>query len=129
MGATDRRPLPGQPSTATITRFNDNRFGAVLSAIHGFWISRTVATARRDSYSVITFDGATQVRAHSPLARSRCILTETYMTQVQITNDFTGTPDELLARVVQIRAGGGTNFNAALASAQNIMDTHWSTDR
>lgn len=64
MGYGDRRPLPGQPVTRTIVQHNNNRFGAVLSALYGFWVTRSSGTtgARRDSYSVLTFDNYTQVQ-------------------------------------------------------------------
>lgn len=67
MTYTDRRPLQGQPVTAKITRSNNNRFGAVLSAIYGFWITRSSGTTgpRRDAYSVITFESSPQVRGMS----------------------------------------------------------------
>lgn len=65
MGSGDRRPLPGQPVTAIISQHNNNRFGAVLSAVYGFWVSRGSGNQgeRRDAYSVITFDSSAQVRA------------------------------------------------------------------
>ncbi|KAG8903576.1 hypothetical protein FRB99_003127, partial [Tulasnella sp. 403] len=60
MGRQDTRPLPNQPVTQLITQNNDNRFGAVLSSLYGFWVSRGSHTTggRKDAYSVITFDGS-----------------------------------------------------------------------
>ncbi|KAG8909611.1 hypothetical protein FRC02_007665, partial [Tulasnella sp. 418] len=79
MNCSDRRPLPNTPSTTLISRHNNNRFGAVLSALHGFWLSRsTTGTTRRDSYTVVVFNEGSQVI---------------------VNNDFTSTPDQLLNRV------------------------------
>ncbi|KAG8930696.1 hypothetical protein FRC01_002390, partial [Tulasnella sp. 417] len=110
MTYTDRRPLQGQPVTAKITRSNNNRFGAVLSALYGFWITRGSGTTgpRRDAYSVITFE------SHA---------------QTQISNDSTSTSDQLLDRLVQLSADGGTNFDAALRETRTVMVNNWSTDR
>jgi hypothetical protein len=114
MGASDRRPLPGTPSTALITRYTNNRLGAVYSSLYAFWRSRDAAVsalgepARRDAYSVILFDDQIQ----------ECL-----------TNDFTNAPDQLLQAVVVHSARGGTNFGRALRSAQNVMNRHWSTER
>ncbi|KAG9014447.1 hypothetical protein FRB93_013572 [Tulasnella sp. JGI-2019a] len=110
MANTDRQPITNTPGTASIMRCNSNRFGAVLSAVYGFWNSRSsgVAGCRRDSYSVILFNS-------SP--------------ETLISNDFTSTPDQLLNRIVSIQPAGGTNFNGALKSAQSLMEAHWSTDR
>jgi len=61
MGTKDRRPLPGTPSTALISRHCTNRLGAVYSSLHAFWRSRDAALSagqagtRRDAYSVILF--------------------------------------------------------------------------
>ncbi|KAG8921722.1 hypothetical protein FRC02_012397, partial [Tulasnella sp. 418] len=109
MSDTDRKPLPNTPSTTLITRHNNNRFGAVLSALNGFWLSRaTTGTARRDSYTVIVFNEASQII---------------------VNNDFTSTPDQLLNRVVATYAGGGTYFDGALKTAQTSMENHWTNDR
>ncbi|KIO18765.1 hypothetical protein M407DRAFT_83589 [Tulasnella calospora MUT 4182] len=110
MGSSDRRPLTGQPVSATITAHNNNRFGAVLSAVYGFWVSRGSGNqgGRRDAYSVITFQTGAEVR---------------------FANDLTRTPEQMLNSIVQERAGGGTNFDAALGAARTTMETHWSTER
>ncbi|KAG8930698.1 hypothetical protein FRC01_002392 [Tulasnella sp. 417] len=109
MGGRDRSPLPGQPVTATISQHNNNRFGAVLSALYGFWISRGSGNqgGRRDAYSVILFDSSAQV---------------------QFANDLNSTPDQLLNLIVRERIRGGTNFDGALLAAQTTMETHWSTE-
>ena len=102
--------------TDLIRQSADNRLGAVYSALYGFWTSRhdavpadrQVIGARRDAYSVILFDEAT--------------------THV-LTNDFTRTPDQLLAAVLCHQTGGGTNFTAALQTGRNVMEQYWSTER
>lgn len=116
MSGLDRRPLPNVPASDLIRQHSDNRLGAVYSSLHSFWIARHSAITagqqanpgRRDSYSVILF--------HSDTTNS-------------ITNDFTSTPDELLAAVLPFRAGGSTNFVAAFRAAQTVMETNWSTER
>jgi hypothetical protein len=102
--------------TELIQQTANNRLGAVYSALYGFWSSRhhVVAAgrqaigARRDAYSIILFDGAT--------------------THVLI-NDFTRTPDQLLAAVLRHQTGGGTDFTVALRAGQNVMEQNWSTER
>ena len=117
MSSTDLRPLQNTPSTATISRYNNNRLGAVYSSLHGFWTSRqaavnaigqNAAVARRDAYSVVLFQSsATTI----------------------ISNDLTSTPDNLLNNIVSQVAGGGTNYTAALTTAQSLMVQHWSNER
>ncbi|KAG8984733.1 hypothetical protein FRB93_006355 [Tulasnella sp. JGI-2019a] len=110
MYGTDRKPVANTPSSAKIMQYNSNRLGAVYSAVYGFWMSRSsgLAGPRRDSYSVILFDSCPQTF---------------------ITNDTTSTPDQLLDRIVSAKPTGGTHFDAALKSAQTLMEAHWSTDR
>jgi len=116
MSSTDRCPLPDAPMTNQIRQYANNRLGAVYSSLYSFWSARHVATtvgqqnigARRDAYSVILFNGeATQV----------------------LTNDFTSSPDQLLGVVLRTRAGGGTNFAAALRTGQAVMEQKWNTER
>ena len=128
MANVDRLPLPNQPSTPIITQFNNNRFGAVLSAIYGFWISRASGSSRPDAYSAITFDDGAQVCIRPP-AFSR--LHQTYFLggQIRFANDLSSTPDHLLAKLVQVRAGGVRRCDGAIALAQVVMDTHWSAER
>ncbi|KAF7370364.1 VWFA domain-containing protein [Mycena sanguinolenta] len=118
MGNTDRRPLRNAPGTALISRYSNNRLGAVYSALHGFWMSRDTAlrnsgrpatgSIRRDAYSVVLFDGAASV----------CIA-----------NDFTATPDDLLSQLVAFQTGGGTNFTLAIDTARRVMKNDWSNER
>jgi hypothetical protein len=116
MSATDRRPSPGIPTTAMIAARSNNRLGAVYSALHSFWAARQAAinssggtSARGDAYSVLFH--------HS------------YATPTSITNDFIRTSDQLLQELLLHSASGGTNFRAALVLAQDVMETHWNTDR
>ncbi|KAG9001922.1 hypothetical protein FRB90_011463 [Tulasnella sp. 427] len=110
MACSDRQPLQGQPVTAKITRSNNNRFGAVLSAVYSFWITRgSGATGpRRDAYSVIAFDS---------------------YPRTQVSNDSTSSCDQLLDNLVQLRGGGGTDFDAALREARTTLANNWSNDR
>jgi hypothetical protein len=118
MSSTDRGPLANTPSTALITKRANNRLGAVCSALYGFWSARNAAisgqtagqaaVARRDAYSIVLFDNGIRL---GPIS------------------DMTSTPDELLNAVLQYSAGGGTNFNQALRSAQDVMEQNWSTER
>jgi len=117
MSSTDRHPLADTPMTYQIQQSANNRLGAVYSALYSFWSSCNVAVtangqasgARRHAYSVILFHGGRT-------------------TQV-LTNDFTSTPDQLLAIVLRHQAGGGTNFTAALQAGQTVMEQNWSTER
>ncbi|KAI0250860.1 hypothetical protein BJV78DRAFT_1282923 [Lactifluus subvellereus] len=87
MSSMDRRPLANTPAADRIRRFADNRLGAVYSALYGFWSSRhaavtagqQIAGARRDAYSVVLFEEDTEN---------------------VLVNDFTSTPDQLLARTM-----------------------------
>lgn len=57
----DRRPLPNAPSSGLIRQHANNRYGAVLSSLYGFWNSRQAAAqsasvgVRGDAYSFVTF--------------------------------------------------------------------------
>jgi hypothetical protein len=116
MSVRDRRPLQGTPVTQRIVSSNDNRLGAVYSALYGFWAARHgainpqggPAVQRRDAYSVILFDGATVT---------------------VLENDFTSTPDNLLDTVIQHRARWGTNYDVALTETLTVMERCWSTER
>jgi hypothetical protein len=116
MSCTDRYPLPDAPMTNQIQQFANNRLGAVYSALYSFWTSRHAATttnrqaigSRRDAYSLILFnEGATQV----------------------LNNDFTSSPEELLAVVLRYQTNSGTNFSKALRTGQAVMEQNWSTER
>jgi len=86
------------PASDRITRWCNNRFGAVLSSLYNFGSARTAAVAapqaaRRDSYSIILLDHATvNVRR----------------------NDFSVSPDQLLDATLPYAADGSTNFTVAV---------------
>ncbi|KAF8685043.1 hypothetical protein RHS04_00827 [Rhizoctonia solani] len=109
----DRRPLPDTPISTRLISESNNRYGAVLSALHGFWLSRevvacsTATQARQDAYSVITFASSATTR---------------------VQNDFMSTTDQLISHLLPQRSGG-TNFHAALKEAQSLIENHWSSDR
>lgn len=116
MSLEDRQPLSHHPAYAPISRAANNRLGAVFSALHTFWSARAAAfnqaagtgANRRDAYSVVLFD-------------------HTCMEVVQ--NDFNRNPDQLLSKILQYTAGGGTDFNRALSAAKQVMQRYWSTER
>jgi hypothetical protein len=116
MTRTDCQPLADAPAADVIRQYANNRLGAVYSALYSFWSARDVvvtagqqaAGARRDAYSVVVFDEKTKN---------------------VLVNDFTSTPDELLASVLIERPALGTNFTAALEAAGAVMKESWSTER
>ncbi|KIO11018.1 hypothetical protein M404DRAFT_994686 [Pisolithus tinctorius Marx 270] len=114
MSSKDKKPLPNTPASGRISAYSDNRFGAVLSSLYGFWSARAAAVgsgasaARRDAYSVILFN-------------SRVVPV--------IENDFTSDPDQLLDAILPYEAVGGTDFTAAITSAASVMKRNWSTER
>jgi hypothetical protein len=116
MSHQDIQPPPDSAGIERIKGTANNRFGAVLSALYSFWIQRQAAVnrnslmggIRNDAYSLIFFN-------HEP---STCI-----------ENDFTSSPDELLATALHFNANGVANFSGALQKAQEVMTSHWSTKR
>ncbi|KAG8713471.1 hypothetical protein FRC09_018671 [Ceratobasidium sp. 395] len=114
MTLSDRKPLSNTPISGRLTASCNNRYGAVLSALYSFWLSReTAATsssiqAREDAYSVITFDRHSTTR---------------------IANDFTSTADQLVNQLILQLTGWGTNFHGALLQTQSLIEAHWSSDR
>ena len=117
MDSQDRQPIPNSAGFDRIVSKANNRLGAVFSALYSFWIARQAAIdrkapvggGRRDAYSLIFFDD------------------EPYMSSIE--NDFTSSPDELLNAALGFGIGGWTNFNKALNKTQELMTTHWSTER
>jgi hypothetical protein len=116
MSFNDRRPLANAPATDRIRERADNRLGAVYSALYSFWSARHAAMAsgqqtagaRRDAYSVILFNAATDN---------------------VVVNDFTSSPDQLLDIVLSEQTEWGTNFSAAIQASQEVMVDNWSTER
>jgi hypothetical protein len=116
MSLNDRRPLPNSAGIERISGTANNRLGSVFSALYSFWIARQAAVdrnaqvggGRRDSYSLIFFN---------------------QQPSTSIENDLTSSPDDLLDAALQYIAYGATDFTRALKSAQNVMTSHWSTER
>lgn len=112
MSSSDRRPLPNTPVSTRISQTSNNRLGAVYSALYSFWLTRQGAigtgAARRDAYSIILFQSSATVA---------------------LRNDFTSSPEELLNVALRYQSTGGTNYEAALKSAQTVMTESWSTER
>ncbi|KAG9024253.1 hypothetical protein FRB95_011741 [Tulasnella sp. JGI-2019a] len=110
MADDDRQPVPNTPSSALISRHNPNRFGAVLSALYGFWTSREtgIQGSRRDAYSVILFDEEANTL---------------------IDNDVSSTPAELLDAVVDVEPNDLTSFDNALLHTRSVMESRLSDDR
>ncbi|KAI0796932.1 hypothetical protein C8Q75DRAFT_796662 [Abortiporus biennis] len=115
MNERDRRPLANTPVTDRISRYHNNRLGAVYSSLFAFWSARLSANSgngqapnRRDAYSIVLFDDAFNV---------------------VVNNNFTSTPDELLQQLLQYQARGWTNYDGALKTAQSVMESNWSTER
>ena len=116
MAWRDRLPPANAPMTDQIQQSANNRLGAVYSALYSFWCARHAATtanrqeigARRDAYSVILFNEATTLA---------------------LTNDFTSSPDQLLATMLRYKAYGNTNFAEALRTGQAVMTQYWNTER
>ncbi|KAF8702304.1 hypothetical protein RHS03_06380, partial [Rhizoctonia solani] len=112
MDSGDRTPLSNTPVTTLLRGRCNNRYGAVLSALHSFWSTRETGNPntqpRQDAYSVITFNNAPTTR---------------------VANDLSSTIDQLLSRLLRISASGGTNFNAALSHARTLIGAHWNNNR
>lgn len=72
MRLTDCQPLPNTPASLRIAANADNRFGAALTSVHGFWLAREgvqrpgAAGAHQDAYTVVAFDHEAAVRC-SPI--------------------------------------------------------------
>lgn len=131
MGSSDNRPLANSPVTQLIVQRQNNRFGAALSSLYSFCKAREEAVrqgaatgARRDAYSVILFDQQATVRfiCYTSIGVIHADL------QVRLTNDFTSSPEQVINHCLN-KSGGGTNFDAALKSAQGVMESNWSTER
>ncbi|KAF8607193.1 hypothetical protein BDV93DRAFT_303052 [Ceratobasidium sp. AG-I] len=113
MEDTDRHPMPNTPISRRLEADCDNRYGAVLSALYSFWLSRDTAASsttqiRQDAYSVVTFD---------------------HYAETRVANDFTSTTDELIDQLIPQTGCGGTDFGAALAEAHSLIENHWNTDK
>ncbi|KIO18759.1 hypothetical protein M407DRAFT_31571 [Tulasnella calospora MUT 4182] len=103
----DCQPLRDQPIARRIASHNDNRFGAVLSAFYQFLLERSSAP-KRDAYSVIVFNGSTEIK---------------------MTHDTTSSIDQMVENLLRIKPTGGTNFRRALVTTRQVMEESWSADR
>ena len=113
----DQSPLPNAPGTSRIIPKAKNRLGAVFSSLYSFWIARQAVfdrnpqpggRSRKDAYSVILFNS-------EPTA---CV-----------ENNFTSSPEELLAAVLEHEASGGTDFTRAIKKAHGVMISYWNNER
>lgn len=73
MTLEDRKPVSDTPVTERIVATANNRFGAVLSSLYGFWVARDAAMrsrvsqgTRRDAYTVLIFDSTAKVSKYLP---------------------------------------------------------------
>lgn len=77
MGLKDRRPLSDTPISGQLRSSCDNRYGAVLSALYGFWKSReplgdastggvrgALHLPRTDAYTIISFNSTAVVSSN-----------------------------------------------------------------
>jgi hypothetical protein len=116
MSQQDIQPPPDSAGIERIKLTADNRLGAALSALYSFWIQREAAVNRNsvkgrdrnDEYSLILFN---------------------HEQSTPIEYDFTSSPDELLAAALHFNANGNTDFSSVLERAQEVMTSHWSTER
>ncbi|KAI6143621.1 hypothetical protein BKA82DRAFT_4181550 [Pisolithus tinctorius] len=103
MSFKDKKPLPNTPASGRISAYSDNRLGAVLSSLYGFWSARAAAVG------------------------SAFILFNSRVVPV-IENDFTSDPDQLLDAILPYEAEGGTDFTAAITSAANLPSSSFFRD-
>ncbi|KAG8917959.1 hypothetical protein FRC02_002744 [Tulasnella sp. 418] len=109
MSERDRIPLPNAPCSSLISRYHNNRFGAVLSSLYGFWNSHTATgCTRRDSYTVIVFNEESKII---------------------VDQDHTSSPDQLLNKVLATSTSGKAYFDGASKKAQTCMENNWAADR
>jgi hypothetical protein len=116
MSQQDIRPPPDSARIESIKPTADNRLGAVFSSLYSFWIEREAVIGRNsmkgrdgnDAYSLIFFN---------------------HEQSTPIEYDFTSSPDELLTAALHFNAIGDTDFSSALEKAQEVMTSHWSTEK
>ncbi|KAF8306077.1 hypothetical protein DL93DRAFT_2172249 [Clavulina sp. PMI_390] len=113
MMADHCRPLAGTPVTARISAVNNNCYGAVLTALYGFWSARETAAShsghiRRDAYSIILEGSAPET---------------------VLENDFNMTADDLLNRIISVNLNHNNDFAGSIRESQRLMELYWSTER
>jgi hypothetical protein len=117
MSLTDRKPLPNSSGIHSIVRKANNRLGAVFSALYSFWIARQAAVDRNSSLGGSRKDAYTLIFFNEKASPS------------SIQNDFSSSPDELLNAALDFNIDGGTDFTRALEKTEELMVSHWSTER
>ncbi|PVF95046.1 hypothetical protein CPB86DRAFT_739378 [Serendipita vermifera] len=112
---TDCRPLNNTPASRRIAQHADNRYGAALTSLYGFWLAREVAqrpgyaAAHRDAYTVIAFD---------------------HNAAVVCSNDTESGADQLLGLLPNnATEDGGTNFTQTLELLRRELENTWTTER
>lgn len=110
MRGSDQKPQQSQNLSAwkKINAKFDNRLGAVYSALYTFWTAQASNGIRADAYSVIMFHASSHF----------CVV-----------NDEHSSPDQLLDECLRYEPSRGTNFDAALEAAKDIMCTSWTSTR
>ncbi|KAG8854044.1 hypothetical protein FRB91_004122 [Serendipita sp. 411] len=115
MRLTDCRPLANTPASERISENADNRFGAALSSIYGFWLAREGtqrpghAEVLQDAYTVVAFD---------------------HEAAVMCSNDVGSRADDLLDMLpADATEDGGTNFTQALRLLQRELETAGPSER
>jgi len=153
MSDPDRQPLTEGPAAERIKRLENNRLGAVYSALYSFWSARQAAVAagqrtlgvqrRLDSvYSAahnvnfrsdLNVDATNGQEPDFTRRDSYSVILFADSAKTLLTNDVTSSPDQLLDTVLLPRNYGGigifTNFVAALDEAERIMEENWCTER
>ena len=150
MSLTDRQPLADGPAAERITRVENNRLGAVFSAVYAFWSARHAAVAagqrtlgvqrRLDSvYSATNnvYSGsglnASAGRGQEPALTRRdsySVILFADRAKTILAEDVISSPDQLLDILLRPEdTGVGTNFVAALNEAERIMEAYWYTER
>ena len=117
MSLSDQQPPLNSWAVERIVHKANNRLGAVLSALYSFWIARQAAVdrnsslggIRKDAYSLIFFNHEAS--------------------ETSIQNDFSSSPDDLLDATLDFDISGGTDFTRALEKTEEVMISHWSTER
>ncbi|CAE6525473.1 unnamed protein product, partial [Rhizoctonia solani] len=117
MWGVDKRPIPGLPITDRLVSQCDNRYGAVVSALYCFWksqekvASRSLVGARRDAYSLVTFDDQSKIK---------------------VQNDLSSTVEQLVNFLVPQQSNGwyyGTSFGNALGTAKEVIKNSWDKEK
>jgi len=128
MSNTDRRPLANTPVTSRIAQQHNNRFGAVLSALHSFWTVRDPRTstnaARKDAYTCVLFGGNARVSLKA--APLKLVIISYLPQKVHFENDLSSNPNDLLSRLLTVNQyEPSTRFHVALRTTQSALENSW----